>query len=65
LNRGSVFWSNPRVRRQGANTQRLGVALDSELTLTEQPRGVQLEYRIIAVNNGGNSVPSNTADVVL
>ena len=43
----------------------VGVALDSELTLTDQPRAVQLEYRIIAVNNGGNSVPSNTADVVL
>jgi len=26
---------------------------------------VQLEYRIIAVNNGGNGVPSNTAEVVL
>ena len=43
----------------------VGVALDSELTLTDQPRNVQLEYRVIAVNNGGNSVPSNTADVVL
>ena len=43
----------------------VGVALDSELSLTEQPRNVQLEYRIIAVNNGGNSVPSYTAEVVL
>ena len=43
----------------------VGIALDSELTLTEQPRNVQMEYRIIAVNNGGNSVPSNTAAVVL
>ena len=43
----------------------VGVALDSELTLPDQPRNVQLEYRIIAVNNGGNSVPSNTAAVVL
>ena len=43
----------------------VGIALDSELTLTEQPRNVQMEYRIIAVNNGGNSLPSNTAAVVL
>jgi len=43
----------------------VGVALDSELTLTDQPRNVQLEYRVIAVNNGGNSLPSNTAAVVL
>jgi len=43
----------------------VGIALDSELTLTEQPRNIQLEYRIVAVNNGGNSLPSNTAAVVL
>ncbi len=43
----------------------VAIALDSEITLTDQPRNVQLEYRIIAVNNGGNSVPSNTAAVVL
>ena len=43
----------------------VAIALDSEITLTDQPRTVQLEFRVIAVNNGGNSVPSNTADVVL
>lgn len=43
----------------------IAIALEHNLTLTEQPRNVQLEYRVIAVNNGGNSVPSNTADVVL
>ena len=43
----------------------VGVALEHHSTLTEQPRNVQMEYRIVAVNNGGNSVPSNTAAVVL
>jgi len=43
----------------------VGVALDSEITLTGQPRGSQLEYRVIAINAGGQSVPSNTAAVVL
>ena len=43
----------------------VGIALESELTLSEQPRNIQLEYRVVAVNNGGNSVPSNTASVVL
>ena len=43
----------------------VGIALEHNSTLTEQPRNIQLEYRIIAVNNGGNSVPSNTAAVVL
>ena len=43
----------------------IAIALEHNLTLTDQPRNVQLEYRVIAVNNGGNSEPSNTADVVL
>lgn len=43
----------------------VGIALESELHLTGQPRGQQLEYRILAINAGGNSVPSNTAAVVL
>ncbi len=42
-----------------------GIALESETTLMNQPRGVQLEYRIKAINTGGESPPSNTAAVVL
>ena len=45
--------------------QQVGIALETESHLVGQPRNVQLEYRIIAVNVGGNSVPSNTAPVVL
>ena len=43
----------------------VGIALETETTLTDQPRGPQLEYRIKAVNAGGESIPSNTAAVVL
>ena len=43
----------------------VGIALETESTLTSQPRGQQLEYRVKAVNAGGESVPSNTAAVVL
>ena len=42
-----------------------GVALESELHLIDQPRNQQLEYRVIGINAGGQSVPSNTAPVVL
>jgi hypothetical protein len=42
-----------------------GIALETEAALIEQPRGIQLEYRIKAVNTGGESVPSNTIAVVL
>jgi len=37
----------------------------SKATLVEQPRGKELEYRIIAVNKAGESESSNTAMVVL
>jgi len=30
-----------------------------------QPRGVPLEYRVKAINTGGESVPSNPVAVVL
>ena len=43
----------------------VGIALETEATLSGQPRGQQLEYRIKAVNAGGESIPSNTAAVVL
>ncbi|MCK4752152.1 MAG: fibronectin type III domain-containing protein [Planctomycetes bacterium] len=43
----------------------VGSALDTEIHLTEQSRGLQLEYRVIAANIAGESMPSNTAAVVL
>ena len=45
--------------------QQVGVALETEATLVIQPRGVQLEYRIKAINTGDKSVPSNIGAVVL
>ena len=37
--------------------------LDSEAMLTNQPRGVQVEYRVIAANTGGHSAPSAAISV--
>ena len=42
-----------------------GIALETETTLMNQPRGPQLEYRVKAINTGGESMPSNTVMVVL
>ena len=42
-----------------------GISMEPEITLTDQPRGIQLEFRVIAVNTAGNSEPSNTVAVVL
>ncbi len=48
-----------------SNWQPVDTALETEALLTGQQRGVQLEYRIKAINTGGESPPSNTAAVVL
>lgn len=43
----------------------VGTALNNEISLSDQPRNVQMEYRVKAANIGGESMPSNTAAVVL
>ena len=43
----------------------VGSVLNNEISLNDQPRGVQMEYRVKAANLGGESTPSNTAAVVL
>ena len=40
-------------------------AINNEITLKTEPIGLRLEYRIRAVNKGGESCPSNTVCVVL
>lgn len=40
-------------------------ALEFEITLDDQKHGKEWEYRIIAVNKAGESVPSNTVSAVL
>ncbi len=45
--------------------QQVAIAMESEVTVINQPRGIQLEYRVKGVNVGGQSDPSNTAAVVL
>lgn len=54
-----------RRQRSGGSWQDMATAILTEATLVEQPRGAQLEYRIIAVNKAGQGEPSNTVTVVL
>ncbi len=42
-----------------------GMAIESEITLSNQERGKEWEYRVIAVNKAGGATPSNTVMVVL
>jgi hypothetical protein len=43
----------------------VGLAVESEITLTNQTRGKEFEYRILAVNKVDEGEPSNTAMAVL
>ena len=43
----------------------IGLAMESETTLTNQERGKEWEYRVIAVNKAGEGPPSNTVMAVL
>ena len=53
-----------RERPTGA-WEDVATAVITEATLVEQPRTLELEYRIIAVNTAGEGEASNTAMVVL
>ena len=43
----------------------VNMAIESEATLNNQERGKDWEYRIVATNKAGESVPSNTVAAVL
>jgi hypothetical protein len=54
-----------RWLRNGGSWQDVATAILTEATLVEQPRGKELEYRIVAVNKAGDGEPSNTVMVML
>jgi hypothetical protein len=60
----SAYKVMKRERPEGP-WEEVATAVISEATLVEQPRGKELEYRIIAVNKTGEGSPSNTVMVVL
>ncbi len=54
-----------RRERPAGAWQDVATAVITEATLVEQPKGKELEYRVIAVNKAGEGEPSNTEMVVL
>ena len=54
-----------RRQRPEVAWQDVATAIETESTLVDQPKGAELEYRIIAINKAGEGSPSNTVMVVL
>jgi hypothetical protein len=56
-----------RVQRRmpGGAWEDLATAVDNECLLSDQPRGIEYDLRILAVNRSGASRPSDTVTVVL
>jgi len=50
---------------RGNKWKQTAISLETRALLKGQPRGVQLEYRVRAINKAGQSEPSNTIAVVL
>ncbi len=60
-----VSYQVERRERPAGDWAIAGMALKTELMLTNQERGKDLEYRVIPVNNTGQGEPSATIPVVL
>ena len=50
---------------RGNKWKQTAISLETTASLKDQPRGIQLEYRVKALNKAGQSEPSNTIAVVL
>ena len=54
-----------RRERPAGPWQDVATAVETQVSLTDQPRGKEYEYRVIAANKAGDGEPSNTVMVVL
>ena len=50
---------------RGNKWKQTAISLETRASLKDQPRGVQLECQVKAINKAGQSEPSNTIAVVL
>ncbi len=54
-----------RRKRDGGSWRDVGTSVDTAQLLSGQPRGIEFEYRLLAVNKAGTGQPSATVTVVL
>jgi fibronectin type 3 domain-containing protein len=61
----AAFFRVERRKPSSEEWMMVGTALETEITLNNQERGKEYEYRVIAVNKAGESEASNTVTAVL
>ncbi len=54
-----------RRKRDGGTWRDLATSVDAEDLSSNQPRGIEFDYRVIAVNKAGAGQPSAAVTVVL
>jgi len=52
-------------RRPGGSWEEVATAADNDCLLSDQPRGIEFDLRVLAVNQAGIGEPSTTVTVVL
>jgi hypothetical protein len=64
-NGGAPAFYRIQRRQEGAPWEDAGTTTNTEQLMSNQPRGAQLHYRVIAVNRAGDGPPSATVTLVL
>ncbi len=52
-------------KREGASWEDVGTSVDTRQLVNNQPRGVEFNYRVLAMNKAGTGQPSATVTLVL
>ena len=62
---GAVGVYQVQRRKPGGSWEDVATSMDAIELLRDQPRGVDLEYRVLALNRAGAGSPSGTVTAVL
>ena len=65
VNGGTPAFYRIQRRQEGASWEDAGTATNTEQLMSNQPRGVEFRYRVLAVNKAGTGQPSATVTLVL
>ena len=60
-----IAYNIQRRNRTDGAWQDVATAIETESTLVDQPKGKELDYRVVAINKAGVGSPSNTVMAVL